>query len=229
MGCITTPIHQKRSSDNEVALPDNIIEAIKEDDKTCTQDIADARARPDASLYESPDPNWPEYPVNPIDPKQRAPEPPSNPLVPPTPGTSLYIERCITQRLPYLYPGGSGDTVCTCPPGNGKGTVDPPVTPGPVDDGTGCPRVCNPHANTCHLPSAQNCVFPAPLESANPRSYCACRPGFKGAYGQDTSKHWRVKTLGIENFVWVAEGVECNEQCSDVMCSEVPVLEKPCV
>lgn len=228
MGCVTTPLHIKRSGDTELPLPDNIIDAIKEDDKTCAKDLADARARPDISLNPSPDPLYPEYPEMPIEPNQRKADSPIDPLAPPNPGSTVYLERCTTERLPFLeFPriGTCGaDMKCTCPISSTPGEILPPVV-----DGSGCPAVCNPHSNACHVHSAQNCVFPAPLVSEHPRSYCACRPGYKSVYGTDTTKHWKVSTLGIQNFVWVAEGVVCDTPCKDVMCNEVPVLPEPCV
>ncbi|OAL52535.1 hypothetical protein IQ07DRAFT_678496 [Pyrenochaeta sp. DS3sAY3a] len=248
VGCITSAIHSKkrenkqRATDPADALPQDIIDAIREDDKTCAQDLAAIRARPDISLEASPDPNWPEYPVLPIEPSQRKASEPVDPLAPFQPGSSVYIERCLSTRLSldinvFGHCSASGDT-CLCPPPSTPGGADTPICPSPKPgepepepkvepkpiDTSGCPAVCNPHKNACDVHSAQNCVFPAPFATPDPRAYCACRPGYKSVYGTDASKHWRVATVGIENFVWVAEGVVCDEVCQDVGCSEVPVL-----
>lgn len=244
VGCITSAIHSKktkRATDPADVLPQDIIDAIREDDKTCAQDLAAIRARPDISLEASPDPQWPEYPVLPIEPSQRKAEEPIDPHAPFQPGSSVYIERCLSNRLSLDinisgHCSTSGET-CVCPPPSTPGSgTDTPLCPSPKPDDepkkedpkpvdtSGCPAVCDPHRNSCHVHSAQNCVFPAPFETPDPRAYCACRPGYKSVYGADASKHWRVATVGIENFVWVAEGVVCDELCQDVGCSEVPVL-----
>ncbi|KAH7029860.1 uncharacterized protein B0I36DRAFT_412212 [Microdochium trichocladiopsis] len=207
--------------DNNPALPPDVLDLLRQDNLQCA--AHDAVDPVDISLAPPPDPAYPEYPVLPIQPKDRRPVPPIDPSLPQPAGSGACIEAAPKElRLPGLMlPIGGGGVVGV-----------PPVVGGPGEnDNSGCPAVCSPHpgSNKCHVPSAQNCVFPAPLAGANPRSYCACRPGYKSAFGLDASKHWRVATKGIENFVWVAEGVECETLCDGVLCSEVPVLSKPCV
>ena len=96
-----------------------------------------------------------------------------------------------------------------------------------------CPPVCNPLSNTCHIPTAQTCIFPNP-SVPNPRAACACRAGYKANFpGDRTDKHWRLPVVGQEDRVWVAEGVPCDILCDQPFgtpsCREVNQLPSTCV
>ncbi|PVH68763.1 hypothetical protein DL98DRAFT_599237 [Cadophora sp. DSE1049] len=96
-----------------------------------------------------------------------------------------------------------------------------------------CPVPCNVHSNACHRPTAQTCIYPNP-HAANPRAACACRPGFRSAFDPAASaKHWRLPISGLEDYVWVAEGVECDTPCDQPYgtpsCREVTLLPKECI
>ena len=85
--------------------------------------------------------------------------------------------------------------------------------------------------NTCHYPTAQDCIYPNP--AASPKAYCACRPGYKAAFGNDdTTHHWRLNVPCHEHRVWVAEGVECNTLYDFPWgvdsCKEVKMLDNSC-
>ncbi|KAF1994026.1 hypothetical protein P154DRAFT_448640, partial [Amniculicola lignicola CBS 123094] len=77
------------------------------------------------------------------------------------------------------------------------------------------------------------CIYPDPFVT-NPRAACACRPGYRAAAPvDDVASHWRLQVPGLEDFVWVAEGVECNTRCDGDPgtpdCREVTALAKECL
>jgi hypothetical protein len=99
-----------------------------------------------------------------------------------------------------------------------------------------CPPSCNPNANTCSWPTAEDCIYPSP-STPNPRAACACRAGYKatapGVLDTDTTKQWRLPADEGSFRVWVAEGIECNTLC-DVWygvnsCQEVVELPAACL
>jgi hypothetical protein len=99
-----------------------------------------------------------------------------------------------------------------------------------------CPTGCNPDANTCSWPTAEDCIYPSP-SIPNPRAACACRAGYKatapGILDTDMTKQWRLPADEGNFRVWVAEGIECNTLC-DVWygpssCQEVVELPATCL
>ncbi|RGP78945.1 metalloprotease 1 [Fusarium longipes] len=136
-------------------------------------------------------------------------------------------------------PPCTGNGGSTCPDGlpssclGGSVEVEKPGTNKETQRPT-CPAGCNVHDNKCDKTTAPTCIFPDPRVT-NPRSACACRPGFKasGYRDTDTTKHWRLPIPGQEHRVWVAEGVKCDTLCTVSTgvgsCREVSEVAEECV
>lgn len=136
--------------------------------------------------------------------------------------------------LPIICPNG---TSLQCLPNNNSpnpnnNTPIPPATEPDPNRNTppNCPSPCNPLGpHTCDPTTAPTCIFPDP-RLLNPRSFCACRPGYKASSAPqaDTTKQWRLPIVGQEHRVWVPEGVACDQLCRDGSCGEVGVVDIAC-
>ena len=99
-----------------------------------------------------------------------------------------------------------------------------------------CNKACSTEVGKCSIPTAEDCVPPAPGIS-NPRLACACRAGYKatkpGIADGDVSKQWRLPAPEGNFRVWVAEGVECDTLCTvpfgAFSCQEVTELPAECL
>jgi hypothetical protein len=81
-----------------------------------------------------------------------------------------------------------------------------------------CPKTCNPTdplANKCDITTS--CT-----PTGSGKYYCACRAGFMASdwNPKDFSKQFKIAS---QPYVYTAEGVVCNEVCSDSTCDEVMV------
>jgi hypothetical protein len=86
-----------------------------------------------------------------------------------------------------------------------------------------CPPQCDPSPLLNHCHSSTSCVTSTGVYPS--KYYCFCSAGFRanGFNPNDFTRQYRSTNPNTMAHVRVAVGLECTQQCSDNLCSEVIV------